>query len=181
MSRTKLERWRDVISKLKTLSEKGDTYERQVAKKKLDALVEKYDIHPEDFDDSIPAIEEFYFHNWYERTITKQVAYKVIGSIPEMYAFYDTPSGRRSRNRLGVLCTKAQKLEIEYLVSFYIEIFKKDMDFLLDTFIQKHELYGVPDDEASVERISYEEAIRRDAMAAAMTDATPYKALPENL
>lgn len=75
-----------------------------------------------------------------QQALLVQVASYVIGE-PEHCFYCANPSGRRSKTKLCITCTRAQKLEIEFLFDFYKRLWEKEKKTILTAFCLKHELY----------------------------------------
>ncbi|WP_324825093.1 hypothetical protein [Sinanaerobacter sp. ZZT-01] len=50
---------------------------------------------------------------------------------------------RHTRQKLGVYCTPAQKLELELEYDFYKRKFNEDMELFLEAFIQRNKIFPV--------------------------------------
>lgn len=161
--------------KLKALADRGDPGERELAQKKLDELMKKYQLTDEDVSDEIEDYFDIRFYHPWEQLLLWQIGYKVLNST-ESY-------GRRGHGRNRQLkvvvfkCTKAQFLEIEYLFSFYRELFQRELDILLSAFIQKHRLFGIPDDDSEGKKMSDDDLKKMFAMMQNLDDVSPLKAI----
>lgn len=88
-----------------------------------------------------------------------------------------TESGRKCKTQLGVRCTAAQKAEIEFLFSFYIRVWEKEREALLQAFIQKHRIFGNLKDGEKPTELSEEETERLYAFMRGLSDEQPLKQL----
>lgn len=163
---------KELAQKLQALAERGEEHERNLAKAKLENLLNNYDLTSEELSENYESVHEFSYKDKFEKTLILQIAYKVYGSIPEVYNYRNTVTNRKRRNLIGIKCTKAQNIEIEFLFDFYSELFKKEVDFFIDAFIQKHELFGTPTGENTPKR-SPEELERSAFLQAGMSEASP--------
>ena len=163
---------KELAQKLQALAERGEEHERKLAKAKLERLLNKYDLSSEELLENYESVYEFSYKNKFERKLILQIAYKVCDSIPEFYNYRNAISNRKCRNLIGVKCTKVQSIEIEFLFEFYSELLKKEVDFFVGAFIQKHELFGTPTGENSPLH-SLEELERSAFLQAGMSEASP--------
>lgn len=69
---------------------------------------------------------------------------------------------RNTRQKIGIYCTKAQKLEIELEFEFYERLFEEQQEIFLSAFIQKQRIF--PQDAP----VSDEEPTERDLKVALM-------------
>lgn len=163
---------KELAQKLQALAERGEEHERKLAKAKLEKLLNNYDLTSEELSESFESVHEFSYKNKFEKKLVVQIAYKVHDSIPELYDYRNTFTNRKRRNLIGIKCTKAQSIEIEFLFEFYSELFKNEVDFFFDAFIQKHKLFGTPTGESSPKH-SLEELERSAFLQAGMSKASP--------
>lgn len=164
---------KELAQKLQALAERGEEHERKLAKAKLEKLLNNYDLTSEELSENYESVHKFSYKNKFERKLILQIAYKVRDSIPETYNYRNTVSNRKCRNLMGVKCTKAQSIEIEFLFEFYSELFKKEVDFFFDAFIQKYELFGTSTGENNSPSRSLEELERSALLQAGMSEASP--------
>ena len=91
-----------------------------------------------------------------------------------------TASNRRCRKAVDISCTEAQRIEIEFLFTFYINLYKKEKEFFQLAFIQKHRLFPeTPTDDGADDgsRFSNEELNKIFTMVDGLSDAQPNKLL----
>jgi len=164
------------MQKLKALAE-GTSFEheRQSALEILHKLMEKYGVSEHDLDDISITTHEFKCKGERELELLFQVARKILGSLSKHYTY--RRNGRKVSNKIGIDCTLSQKIEIDFLFSFYRKLYKKEEKALFTAFIHKHKLHGVPtgDSGNSGKEMSPEELIKHWQMMSSMENATPHK------
>jgi phosphate-selective porin len=85
--------------------------------------------------------------------------YKVMGAKSDRTAY--KPYGRRQK--IGIYCTKAQKIEIELEFEFYRNVFYEELSTFMDAFIQAQQIF--PEDAPTGD---YDEFNERDMKIAFM-------------
>lgn len=161
--------------KLKALADRGDPGERELAQQKLDELMRKYKLTDGDVSDEVEDYFNIRFYQPWEQLLLWQIGYKVLNST-ESYG----RRGQGTNRQLKVVvfkCTKAQFLEIEYLFSFYRELFQRELDILLSAFIQKHALFGTRKSGEKGKEMSDDDILKMFAMMKNLDDASPLKAI----
>lgn len=170
---------KDLLHKLKALAEKGVGGEKNNARKKLEALMQKNGITEDELDEETLIECVFDYSSVRERRLLGQIAYKVLDSKRNIYTFSDYVGNGRRKRRFGCKATLAQKIEIEFLFDFYKRLYKREEEFFFDTFIQKHELYGRLEDGEQPERLNKQDAIKMGALMQGMSDETPRRQIAE--
>lgn len=99
------------------------------------------------------------------RKLLSQCIYKVMGYDSDRTQ-YKPP---HTRQKIGVYCTKAQKLEIELEFEFYKRLFEKQQELFLSAFIQKQRIF--PPDAP----VNYADPTERDIKVALMAEAIERK------
>ena len=112
------------IKKLQALAERGVGGEKTTAQKKLAKLLK---------DNGINSLDElqkeeyeytiFSYNGKHEIKLLRQCMYKVMGAKSDRTAY--KPYGRRQK--IGIYCTKAQKIEIELEFEFYRNVFYEEL------------------------------------------------------
>lgn len=170
---------KEKLSRLKALAERGVGGERDNAGKLLDKLLNKYGARLDELDDEREQDFIFKYSGKEQQALLVQVASYVIGESEHCF-YCATPSGKRSKTKMCIACTKAQKLEIEFLFDFYKRLWEKEKKTILTAFCLKHELFPqktseIPDDEKptpqEIERI-------KKAMQM-LSDEQPFVAIAE--
>lgn len=126
------------IKKVYELVKRGTENERKVAEQKLKVLMEKYNISEDELDETDVECEFFRYKTEYQKRLVHQIIYSVLGDVPT----YRNPYMRK---HIGAYCTKAQKIEIEFMIEFYYRAFCEDLDFFMKAFIHKNRIYPPPE------------------------------------
>lgn len=164
----------DKLRKIRELALNGYKGERSGAQELFDSLVKKYNLEDYDFDDEEEIKEyDLIYHGNDERQLLLQVYYKVTNSTTT-YAIRYTDTGRLSKTIMRVECTESQYIETEFLFDFYKRLWYEEVKILLSAFIQKHKLFGNPDD-PSDNGYDEETLARIMKMTRDLKDATPLK------
>lgn len=160
------------MKKLYALAIRGVGGEKEQAQKLLEKLTKKYGVSPDELDEK--QIKEFdlKYHGEFERKLLIQTAFKVTGSTGNTFNLEYNRSGRPCRTQLRVRCTEAQKIEIEFLLDFYKNLWKKEVDALFFAFIQKHEIFGQSEDGGG-KSLSDKELEKLYRMMDGLSDETP--------
>ena len=126
------------IKKLQALAERGVGGEKTTAQKKLAKLLK---------DNGINSLDElqkeeyeytiFSYNGKHEIKLLRQCMYKVMGTKSDRTAY--KPYGRRQK--IGIYCTKAQKIEIELEFEFYRNVFYEELSTFMDAFIQAQKIF----------------------------------------
>ena len=149
--------------------------EREAAAKKLREIMDRHGITEQDLDDSQMSTYKFKHRNKREEALLIQVAYKVLGTDSfKQYQF--RRNGRIVPNLSGIMCTIAQRAEIEFLFDFYRELYYREEDKLYDAFVQKHKIFGTSSkDKDDQPKLSSEELINMELIMRALSSETPHK------
>lgn len=128
------------LNKLYTLAERGCDNEKDIAEKKLNKLLSDNNLTLNDILQSDkPQLEEFKFKNEYDRKILLQCIYKVIGdNLERDHNVYTWP---RVRTKLGVYCTKAEKVEMLLEYGFYSKYLHQELLSYINSFIQANKIF----------------------------------------
>lgn len=112
--------------------------EKTTAQKKLAKLLK---------DNGINSLDElqkeeyeytiFSYNGKHEIKLLRQCMYKVMGAKSDRTAY--KPYGRRQK--IGIYCTKAQKIEIELEFEFYRNVFYEELSTFMDAFIQAQKIF----------------------------------------
>lgn len=170
---------KEKLSRLKALAERGVGGERDNAGKLLGKLLKKYNARLDELDDEREQDFFFKYSGKEQQTLLAQVASFVIDA-PEHCFYCTTSSGRRSKTNMCIVCTKAQKLEIEFLFDFYKRLWEKEKKTILTAFCLKHELFPKKTSEKSDgEKISPQEIERIKKAMQMLSDEQPFVAIAE--
>lgn len=127
-----------LIKKLQALAERGVGGEKVTAAEKLKKILER---------NGLQSIEElkgeeaeyflFSYNGKHEIKLLKQCMYKVLGAA-EKITYFRT---RGTRQKIGIYCTKAQKIEIELEFEFYRNVFYDELTNFMSAFIQAQSIF----------------------------------------
>ena len=167
------------IKKIKALADRGDRGEKESAKALLEKLMQKHGITEADLEVERVETAWFTYHDELERRILGQVIYTVTGKNP--FGCVGGASGRK-RKKLGIDCTAAQRLEIEFNYKFFYGAAKKEFEVFLYAFYRKNDLFPEKSEVPlkALEEMTpeeKEEMIRVSIMAEGMKRHTPHKAI----
>lgn len=168
-----------LVKKLHELALRGSDGEREAAQAALKKIMDKYDISLDDLDDKQECDYKFSYHGNEEKKLLNQIAYKVIGEGGHLYELRYTASNRQCRTAVNIRCTEVQRIEIECLFAFYTDLYKREKEFFIRAFIQKHKLFprATSNSSANDTQLSREEIDKILTMADSLSDATPNKML----
>ena len=163
------------LKKLYALALRGIDGEKEQAQTILDKLLKKYAMTLDDLDDK--AIQEYdlEYHGKEQDRILMQTVYKVTDEKDTFNHLRYNHSGRACRTRLRVRCTAAQKAEIEFLFSFYVRLWGKEKEALLQAFFQKHRIFGSLKEGEEGKELSSEELLKLELLMNGLSDEQPLK------
>lgn len=128
----------ETLEKLKTLSERGMSGEKENAAALLNTLCKKYGVNP----DEIGGSDKIETH-WFKlircpqtEKLLMQCAYKAIGKRE----FIAGKNSYRKR-QFAVECTAAQAIEIELDYGFYAKLLNEEVKRVYDMFIQANKIF----------------------------------------
>lgn len=126
------------IKKLQALAERGIGGEKTTAEKMLQKMLEKNGIS------SLDELEKdeveyflFSYKGRHEIKLLKQCMYKVLG-YSDHTEYYRTVG---KRQKIGIYCTKAQRIEIELEFEFYRNVFYEELSSFMNAFIQAQSIF----------------------------------------
>lgn len=126
------------IKKLQALAERGVGGEKTTAEKMLHKMLEKNGIS------SLDELEKdeveyflFSYKGRHEIKLLKQCMYKVLG-YSDHTKYYRTAG---TRQKIGIYCTKAQRIEIELEFEFYRNVFYEELPSFMNAFIQAQSIF----------------------------------------
>lgn len=126
------------IKKLQALAERGVGGEKTTAQKKLAKLLKDNNINSlEELQEEKYEYTIFSYNGKHEKKLLAQCMYKVMGAKSDRTAY--KPYGRRQK--VGIYCTKAQKIEIELEFEFYRNVFYEELGTFIDAFIQAQKIF----------------------------------------
>lgn len=163
------------LKKLYALAMRGVGGEKEQAQAILEKLLKKYAVSLDELDEDIINEYQLEYHGKEQESLLKQTVYKVTDNKNAFYPLCWSQSGRKCRTTLGVKCTAAQKAEIEFLFNFYIRVWEKEREALLQAFIQKHRIFGNLKDGEKGTELSAEELEKMYALMHGLSDEQPLK------
>ena len=145
---------KELLKKLKTLSERGVGGEKDTAKKKFEKLLADNGLTERDLIDDEPRYYLFSYQGQLKLILLQQCIYKTLGA-----GSFQTYKTKGTRNKIGAYCTPAQKVEIDLDFQFYSALFDEEADALMTAFIAKQDIYpeDVPGKILDVSELSEEE------------------------
>lgn len=131
---------KQLLNKLKALAERGVGGEKETAQRKLQELMEKYEIDENDLSDDKKEKYQFKYKNEFEKKLIKQIAYRTFKKewSERMYTY---SKGRGKRSIMLIECTKAEEIQLRIEYEFYKDLWKEEAEFLFNVFIQKHRIF----------------------------------------
>ena len=164
------------VKKIQALAERGDRGEKESAAVLLDRLMKRYGITEAEIAEERRGIAWFRFKTPLERKLLNQVIYTVTGRVAYSCVGKYT---NRPRKMLGIECTAAERLEIEFSFEFYNAALEKELDRFYSAFLNKNRIFpeNAIDQIPDPEEIDLEEAKRIYAMMAGMEEHRRRKAL----
>lgn len=158
----------ELMRKLKALADRGEGGERENARRLLNRLMDKYDVEEADLSDDVLEEHMFAYRNKHELTLLVQLFYKIAGDRK----VYRYTSGKGKNSRVYAKCTKAEAVQVEVEYEFYRELWKEEVEWLMNAFIQKHRIFDIKPGHKT-EEISDEEAERLGYLINGLKDASP--------
>lgn len=131
------------LERVKALAERGVGGEKENAEALLNRLMAKYGISEEDIEDTAERDYFIRYHNFWERKLIVQIAYKHLGS-GHCCGTVGTQSGRPHK-KICVTCTPAQYIEIEADFEFYKAAWEEELAIFYSAFISKNDIFPPPE------------------------------------
>ena len=126
------------IKKLQTLAERGVGGEKDTAERMLQKMLERNgiksldELQSEEYEYTL-----FSYNGKHERKLLVQCIYKVMTAAGDRRYY----RSKGKRQKLGIYCTKAQKLEIEMEFMFYRNVFYEELDIFMSAFINAQGIF----------------------------------------
>lgn len=160
----------ETLKKVRELALRGIDGEKKAAQTLLDKLMEKYHIDESELDDNERKRVVFYYHGKDEKALLIQVACKVTNDLT--YYKRRNQSGRVRKTEISKDCTEAERIQILFLFDFYKELYKREADFFMKAFLNKHDLFAHSDD---IEKTycSPEDSAKIISMMRGLSDESP--------
>lgn len=166
------------IRRVQALAERGVAGEQESAAATLDRLMKQYGITEAELEEERREMEWFRYKTPIERKLLLQVIYSVTGRAA--YGCVGKYTGRK-RKKVGIECTAAERLEIQFDYDFFREALEEEMDRFYSAFLIKNGIFppeGKERDELPPPReISREEALKLEALMMGMDHHTRRAAL----
>ena len=126
------------IKKLQALAERGVGGEKDTAAKMLQKMLEKNGISSlDELESEKYEYTLFSYRGKHEIKLLKQCIYKVLRAAGDRTSYRT----RGTRQKIGIYCTKAQKIEIELEFEFYRNVFYEELSTFMDAFIQAQQIF----------------------------------------
>lgn len=126
------------MKKLQTLAERGVGGERDTAEKMLQKMLKKNGIRSlDELQSEQYEYVLFPYNGKYEKKLLKQCIYKVLTAAGDR-TYYHT---KGKRQKLGIYCTKAQKIEVQMEFEFYRKVFYEELDIFMIAFINAQKIF----------------------------------------
>lgn len=126
------------IKKLQALAERGVGGEKDTAGKMLQRMMEKNGIQSlDELQSEETEYTLFSYNGKHERKLLVQCIYKVMTAAGDRRYYHS----KGTRQKLGIYCTKAQKLEIEMEFAFYRNVFYEELDIFMSAFISAQGIF----------------------------------------
>lgn len=165
------ERIKILIDKLKTLAERGEAGEAQVAKEKLELILGKYGLTLEELaKDTEESERTFYFNDKWEKRLIVQIVAYYLGK-PGVRAAAKSMSAKEGT----VVFSLTNELYIDITRTYEAakEDLTKEMDIMFIAFVQKHNL-GVTESNSSKGNLDSETLWKvLNMMSGLSTEGTP--------
>lgn len=173
---TERDRILERIKAVQALAERGDRGEKESAAAMLERLMKKYGITESEIAEDRRELAWFRFKTPLERRLLNQIIYAVTGRIASGCVGTYT---NRTRKKLGIECTAAERLEIELSFEFYNAALEKELDRFYSAFLNKNHIFPEKaiDEIPDTGEIDLEEAQRLSMMMAGTEVYTRRKAL----
>ena len=147
------------LRKLLILSERGVDGEKENDADMLHKLLDKHDLTLNDISDEAKEIFWFKYKGKFQEQLLHQIIVATAGRGVECW------TQKRKRTVFGATVTKYQMIEIEMLFDAYKIALEEELNFSLDAFINKNNIFPEPD-RSEKDRQCTDEEIRRAKLIA---------------
>lgn len=175
---TERERILEKIKRVQALAERGVAGERDSAAATLDRLMKQYGITEDDIVEDRREWAWFRYKTPIERKLILQVIYAVTGRIGS--GCVGKYTGRKRKN-VGIECTAAERLEIQFDYDFFRAALEEEMERFYSAFLIKNGIFPRDGKECEElppsQEISREEALKLEALMMGMDHHTRRAAL----
>lgn len=166
------------IRRVQALAERGVAGERESATATLDRLMKQYGITEADIAEERREWAWFRYKTPIERKLLAQVIYAVTGRVGS--GCVGTYTGRKRKN-VGIECTAAERLEIQFDYDFFRAALEEEMERFYSAFLKKNGIFPPNGKECEElpepEETSKEEALKIQALMMGMDTHTRRAAL----
>lgn len=150
------------IKKLQALAERGVGGEKDTAAAMLQKMLEKNGIYSlEELETEEREYTLFSYKGRHEIKLLRQCMYKVMGAKSDRTTYRTAGT----RQKIGIYCTKAQRIEIELEFEFYRNVFYEELSTFMDAFVQAQRIFP-----ADAPRGRFDEFNERDMKIAFMAE-----------
>lgn len=165
----------DTIKRLKAMAEQGTKNEQEIAMKKIELLMTKYNI-TEDSSNEID-MHSIKIRNETDRSLLNQIVY-MIGE--RKINTYSWTRGRKKNTEQLVECTEAQYKEIMIAYEFYRDLLDEEKELLYLAFIHKHDIFPLNENtDGNKSTLSDEKIERMFMMMASLEDRHLHKMIEQ--
>lgn len=164
---------KEIIQKLKALSERGIAGEKENATKLLEKLMKKYGITETDLKNEETKVVNVELRTDAEKKICSQILYAYFNNAP-LYRRFGTKISFFTK------LTKAEEIEFKYMLSVYIDSFYKEHDIFVSAFIQKNKIFPKDAPTTNINELSAEEK-EKSLKASLMTQGMEYTVIRKSL
>jgi len=141
---------RQRMKKLLALAERGVGGEKETAARMLQKLLKKNGIRTlEELEKEEAEYTLFSYKGKHELKLLKQCIYKIM-TAADHTTYYHT---KGTRQKLGIYCTRAQKIEIELEFDFYRKVFYEELSKFVSAFIQAQRIFPPDAPEGSYDKL----------------------------
>jgi len=135
---------KEKILKVYELVKRGVDGEQSAAQKRLDTLLEKYNITLEDILSEEKKEYRFKKGHHHDKSILFQCLAK--------FTTQDTYTKYHRKGYIDVELTKVEYLDLSEALEFYKKLYRKEIKTFLSAFIYKHNIFGPVDENAKEEK-----------------------------
>lgn len=155
------------IKKLQALAERGVGGEKDTAAVMLQKMLEKNGLRSlEELETDEVEYTLFSYSGKHEIKLLRQCIYRVLGAKADRTTYHS----KGTRQKIGIYCTKAQKIEIELEFEFYRNVFYEEIATFMDAFIQAQKIFPEDAPQGSWDKFS-----ERDMKVAFMAEGITKK------
>lgn len=166
------ERLLQKIKRVQALAERGVGGERDSAAALLETLMARYDITEADISAEREELAWFRYKTELERRLLCQIIYSITGKAASGCVGANTG---RTRKKVGIECTAAERLEIEISFEFFNAAMGAELERFYTAFINKNGIFPPPEKAGLApepEEMSKEEIMKLAAMMGGMDTHT---------